>query len=113
MQARYGWTDEYVLYNLPYARFVKKAGIVVERKKEEMERQRERDLFLGWQVNIAQPRGEGDKPPLFKKYCKNLGFKELAYRNTKIDKEEKEMEKRKAYENQKDVIDFVKRKQEG
>jgi len=112
MEARYGWTEEYILDELPYARFLKKAEIVAERKKDEYMREKERDLFNAWLRHQENAYIKQDDKLNFYQYVKELGFEDIAEKYIKLRNKGIDEDKKKAKQNVNDVIDFVNKKEE-
>lgn len=66
---RYGWTEEYLLSSIPYARFRDIVETIYTQEAKEME-QKYKDLcFLGWQVLIPFA---GESLPPFDEYYKSM-----------------------------------------
>ena len=102
------------MHELPYARFIEIVETIIEQKREEYLQQKERDLFKGWLNYISQPSfSKKDKKKGFKDYVKSLGFKKIAEKYVKMEKSQIEEEKKRAYENEKKVIELFKKEQEG
>ena len=113
MSKRYGWTEDYILDELPYARFLKKAEVIMEQRKKEYMEQKERDLYQAWLNYQNQPVYSKDTEKLsFYQYMKQLGAKDLIekYRSIYNDKKRLEEGIKKAKETKDDVIDFISKK---
>ena len=52
VQARYGWSDEYIL-DLPYARFQDLIKTVQKARSSEADEQLQIAAFIGWQYHIS------------------------------------------------------------
>ncbi len=93
MQARYGWTDEYVV-GMPYARFVQVSRVLTEALQEEQDEQYKLAAYIGWQDYYTQmmvwgKRGQPVKS--FKQWLIDQGLHEPERRLT--EEEEREIER--------------------
>ena len=96
IEARYGWSDEYV-YSLPYARFLEILELIFDKKKDEENKNYVQSAFIGWQYIMTQTT---QNLP-FQKYLEKLGL----LRKTK---EQKMLEKKKAKKESEEIIKKIK-----
>ena len=107
--SEYGWTDQYILNELPYHRFLSLLRSIKERQQVENDRTMIGELFSTYQlietiisVNDIESSYKGRS---FRKYLRDLKLDDLLRRNFKISKSEK---KRKIEEAENNVVDAVK-----
>lgn len=78
IQARYGWTDHYILYELSYCRFVEVARVIAEVKAEEQKQELRNVAFGSWQnyLVISQALGgkKGKRPKTFRQWIRDFGL---------------------------------------
>ncbi len=54
IQARYGWTDEYLIGRVPYARLVQLAEVASKAERETALERWRMCAFIGWQLSGSQ-----------------------------------------------------------
>lgn len=78
IQARYGWTDEYIKYDLPYSRLLDIAEVIAEAKAEEQLQDLRNVAFGSWQnyLVISQAMGgkKAKRPKSFREWIKDFGL---------------------------------------
>lgn len=73
ISARYGWTDHYLLYELPYARLCQVARRVCYERSFEEQQRRVNFALVGYLNYCCTPLKKGKRHVSFQAYCRRIG----------------------------------------
>lgn len=107
LASEYGWSKEYILYDLPYHEVLELMNAISNRRKREKNNDMANQLFSTYQVRetlIAVNSSKKYKGKTFKNYLRELGLSDLLRSNSGFKKSDYQNTIKKAKQNAEDAI---------